>query len=424
MKFTVVNLGCKVNAYEAEGTACALEERGWQRVMEEEDTDAVLVFTCAVTNTAAAKSRKSMHRMRKLHPNAVIAVIGCYVQVQDGKLNDADLLIGTAHKKEIPELLDQYMRNHRQIVAVNGLDTASFDDLEARTYENHSRAFLKVQDGCNQFCTYCVIPYVRGRERSLDPTEVVRQAEMLQETYREIVLTGIHTGRYGREYGVSLAMMMKDVLDHCPKLERLRISSIEISEVSDELIDLIKKDTRIARHLHIPLQAGSDAVLQAMHRPYSSTDYFTRLQEIRQALPDAAVSCDIIAGFPGETDGMFQEELTFVQKCDFAFMHVFPYSRREGTVAAQMEQIPPDVKKERAHILLDLVKQERAAYRDQWLGREAEVLVEQQENGMYTGYTSQYIPVLIPDDCTRGELTRVKLISRNGDIVYARRVEQ
>ena len=232
MKFSVKNLGCKVNDYEAESIARQLEERGYERVPFEEPADASLIFTCAVTNTAAAKSRQMAHRARKLNPDCVIVAAGCYAQIAGDKLPDAELVIGSAHKKEIPDALDEYFRDGMRIVRVDNLEHASFDEMPIDRFEHQTRAYLKVQDGCNQFCSYCVIPYARGRERSMDPDRVILEAKRIAKSHHEIVLAGIHTGRYGREYHMTLADLIRRILREVPELSRLRISSIEVTSIS------------------------------------------------------------------------------------------------------------------------------------------------------------------------------------------------
>lgn len=422
MKFSIMNLGCKVNAFESESIARELENRGWQRVGFEEAADAALIFTCAVTNIAAQKSRKMMHRAKRVNPDAVVAVVGCYAEVDDGRMNDADLIIGTAHKHELPDLLESYFENPRQIVRLKDLNEMPFQNMIATQYENHARAYLKIQDGCNQFCTFCVIPYVRGRERSMRPDFVIEEAKRIAENYKEIVLTGIHTGRYGKEYGVSLASLMKEILGRVENLERLRISSIEVTELTDEFLELFQDEKRIARHLHVPLQSGSDTVLGRMHRPYHTDDYYARIEEIRKLVPDVAISCDLIVGFPGETEQEFQETKEFIKKCQFSFLHVFPYSLREGTEAAQMPcQIDPQVKKRRVREVIALSEELKETYARSWTGKEAEVIFERERDGYTEGYTSQYVPVKVKGKHERGSFGKIIITGCHDGYLYGER---
>ncbi len=396
MKFSVCNLGCKVNTFEAESIAMQMEKRGWERTDFEGPADAVLIFTCAVTNMAAQKSRKMMHRARRLNQKAVIAMIGCYAEVDEGLIDDAEIIVGTREKKHVPDLIEKYLQDGQKIHLVGGLENIPFDDMETEQFENRTRAYLKVQDGCNQFCSYCVIPYARGRERSMAPDKVVREASLLAENYPEIVLAGIHTGRYGREYGVSLSQLMRRILQEVPALERLRISSIEMTEIDDDLIDLLQSEPRVARHLHIPLQSGCDSVLKRMKRPYDTQMYFDKISEIRAKVPDVAISCDLIVGFPGETEEEFAETFAFLEKCAFSFLHVFPYSVRKGTPAAQMPcQIDPVIKKARLHRCTELSGQLMHQYEESWIGKEADVILETETDGGAKGYASQYFPVVV-----------------------------
>lgn len=422
MKFSIMNLGCKVNAFEAEAIASKLEERGWEREDFSVACDASLIFTCAVTNMAAQKSRKMMHRVKRLNPSTVIVMVGCYVQVDDGLLEDADLLIGTAHKQEIPELLEQFMKDHKKVRLIDDLTNLQFQNLQSDQYENHARAYLKIQDGCNQFCTYCVIPFARGRERSMHPDLVIEEAKRIAKNYKEIVLTGIHTGRYGKEYGITLADLMKRILDEVPDLFRLRISSIEITELDDAIIELFKKEPRIAKHLHIPLQSGSDAVLKRMHRPYDTNSYYAKIESIRKEIPEVSISCDLITGFPGETEEEFAETYAFLKKCNFSFLHVFPYSLRKGTKAAEMPcQVSPQTKKVRAQKCISLSKDLQEDFEKNWLGKEGEVIAETSENGYTTGYTSQYIPVKIHGEYGHGEIIKVKLLEIKENVIFCER---
>lgn len=418
--FSIINLGCKVNMYEAESISCMLEKKGWVRKAPDEKTDAALIFTCAVTNTAASKSRKMMHRVRRNNPEGICVMVGCYAQINDGMLEDAEIIVGTAHKARVPEYLEQYLQTHGKIRDIEPFEETPFENLVTDRFENRTRAYLKVQDGCNQFCAYCVIPYARGRERSMAPDAVIEEARRITQTHREIVLTGIHTGRYGREYNVTLTQLIQRLLDEVPALERLRISSIEITEVSEELIGLMKQEKRIARHLHIPLQAGCDATLKRMGRPYSTEEYYDKIKWIREQIPDIAISCDLIVGFAGEDEEEFNSTLQFCEKCEFAFMHVFPFSVRSGTRAEKMpDHVSPAVKKERARIANALSAKCRDIYALEHLGNEAEVILEQKEGEYMSGYTSDYIPVLVKTEREHGALIRVRLCEYKEHQMYA-----
>ena len=422
MKFSICNLGCKVNAYEAESIASMMEEKGWERVAFDETSDASLIFTCAVTNTAAAKSRKMLHRAKRLNSSCITAVVGCYAQLKDGGLDEADIILGSKEKKRLPDYIDQFMKTHQQIVEVEDLNGASFEPLLTDSFENHARAYLKIQDGCNQFCSYCVIPYARGRERSMEPDMVVREIARISQNYREVVLTGIHTGRYGREYNVSLAQLLKRILRETD-IGRIRISSIEVTEVTDELIALMKEEPeRIARNLHIPLQSGNDDVLKAMNRPYTREAYYERISQIRQELGQVSISCDIITGFPEESDAQHEDAMNFVRKCGFAFMHVFPYSEREGTRAVSMKQVSVPVRKKRAKEMIALSDQMRIRYEESRLGEEDVMVAETYDDGYTTGYTSDYICVRTEGQLPHGQTVRIRLEEIRDGQMYARKV--
>ncbi len=411
MRFSVINLGCKVNAYECESVASMLEEAGHVRVLNDEARDATVVFTCAVTNTAAQKSRQQIHRIRRRYPDSILAVAGCYAQIDPQALKDAEILVGSAHKKRIPEYIEQYIMKREPIMDVEKIEVVPFEDLVLDHLGTHSRVYLKIQDGCNQFCAYCVIPYARGRERSMEPERVVQEARKLCTKYQEIVLTGIHTGRYGREYGVSLAQIMKRILAEAPETFRLRISSIEITEIDDDLIALMKEDSRVARHLHIPVQAGCDATLKRMNRPYTTDEFYNRLQEIRRSLPDVSVSTDLIVGFPGETEEEFHSTLGFLRKCGLSFLHVFPFSLRDGTAAQQLpDHIAPAIKKQRAAEAAALSEELYDDYRRKWTGRGVDVLVEKCEDGISYGYTSEYVPAAVEGEYPVGRIVHAHAV--------------
>lgn len=424
MKFCIENLGCKVNAFEAEAIAELLQKDGYQRVKFEEEPDITIVFTCAVTNTAASKSRKILHRAKRIKEDEIVALVGCYVQVDDGLVDDADILVGTKNKNKLPYYIQQYVKDHKKIKDVEVLENITFDNFSSSVLDSKARCDLKIQDGCNQFCSYCVIPYARGRERSMEPSLAVQEAKKLSKRYNEIVLTGIHTGRYGKEYGYTLAKLLKELLDHTSEV-RYRISSIEVTEVTDELIQVIKENDRICRFLHIPLQSGSDSVLKRMRRPYDTEEYYAKIEKIRKELPNISISTDLIVGFPNETDEEFNETYAFLEKCNFSFLHVFPYSLREGTVAANMPcQIQPSIKKERAKKCITLSEQLYDAYQLSQVGKEADIIAEYVKETYSTGHTSEYIPVRIEEKLIHGQKYHVVLERYEDHQMFARKVDE
>ena len=403
MKCRVINLGCKVNAYETESTAQMLEAEGFERTESAQDADVTVIFTCAVTNTAAAKSRKQIHRARRSRPDSVIAVAGCYAQIDPEALQEADILIGTAHKPLLPQYIKQFLRDRIPIRDITDLSGITFEPMYAERFEERTRAFLKIQDGCDQFCTYCVIPYARGRERSMEPDAVIREIRQLSASHREIVLAGIHTGRYGEEHGITLTGLLKRILDEVPELRRIRISSIEVTELTDEFLELLAEQPRIARHLHIPVQSGCDTVLARMGRPYTTKQYYDRLCRIRELVPDISLSTDLMVGFPGETDEEFSSTLAFIRQCRFSFLHVFPYSLRKGTAAERLpDQCAPEIKKERAAICLALSEQLYEAYIRSLTGHEVQVLMETETRG----YSSEYAEAVLDKPYRKGSIVR------------------
>lgn len=422
MKFAIVNLGCKVNAFEAEALSQQLIEEGHSRVKMDETPDTTIIFTCAVTNTAASKSRKVMHKAKRIKEDEITVLVGCYVQVNDGLLEEADILVGSVNKKMIPMYINQFMKDHQKIRDIQVLDAVTFDDVEASDLDTKARCDLKIQDGCNQFCTYCIIPYARGRERSLNPLRVIEQAKQLSKKYKEIVLTGIHTGRYGKEYDMSLASLLKQLLQETTDV-RYRISSIEVTEIDDALITLMKENKRLTNFLHIPLQSGCDSILKAMHRPYDTNYYYDKIEWIRKEIPGISISTDLIVGFPGESDADFEKTYAFLQKCNFAFMHVFPFSARSGTPAMHMPcQIDASIKKQRASKCIALSTQQYDAYQMSKLHQRAQIIAERVSDTYSTGHTSEYIPVKIHEKLIHGEMYDVELYAFEQHQMYARKV--
>ena len=417
MKCHLINLGCKVNAYETESTAQMLEAEGFERTDSMNDADVTVIFTCAVTNTAAAKSRKQIHRARRANPDGVIAVAGCYAQIDPDALAEADILIGSAHKPLLPQYIRQFLRDRIPLKDVTNLSGISFEPMYASRFAERTRAFLKIQDGCDQFCTYCVIPYARGRERSLDPDSVIREVACLAQSHQEIVLAGIHTGRYGKEYGITLTGLLKRILNEVPQLARIRISSIEVTELSDEFVELLVSEPRIARHLHVPVQSGCDTVLARMGRPYTTDEYYSVISRIREQIPDISISTDLMVGFPGETEEEFQQTLAFLKKCWYSFLHVFPYSLRKGTAAEQLpDHCAPDVKKERTAVCLAESEALYEAYVKSMIDHPVEVLMETEK----TGYTSEYIEVTMDRPCKKGSMIKAVITGYHDGIAEAK----
>ena len=383
------------------------------------DNDYIWVFiinTCSVTATADQKSRQHIRKMQKLFPNAVIAVMGCYAQGNYKFIEEEikpTILLGTSHRKDVVELIKQALNDHEYKTLIEeNTRQFEYEELGITSYSENVRAFLKIQDGCNNFCTYCIVPYRRGKMRSRQKENVINEAKYLVEQgYQEIVLSGIHVGGYGQDLKDCSFSDLVEELSDIPNLKSLRISSIEESEIDDKLINLIKTKDNLAKHLHIPLQSGSTHVLKMMNRKYTRDQFITRIKEIKKQVPNVMISGDVIVGFPQETEEDFMDTYNLCKEC-FDMLHVFPYSQRPGTVAARMEgQISPDVKKDRSRRLLALGDELYATYANKFIGQEVTVLIEKydEKQQAYIGHTSNYLEVKIPMESKVGEYKTVKL---------------
>lgn len=394
-------LGCKVNIYESNALKNELIKRGYEVGEPSEDCDAFIINTCSVTNQADAKSRKIIHRMAKLNPDAVLCVMGCYSQTnpEAQEVEGVDILVGNGNKLEVLSMLEERLAHQKQVKQVKVLDILNqhtYENLEVTTYD-HTRAFVKIEDGCENFCTYCIIPYARGPVRCKPADAVIAELKRVtEEGYLEVVLAGIHTGRY-QDNGLTLSGLIQRILNEVPLLERLRLSSIEINEVDDTFIELLQKHQVLANHLHLPLQSGSDLILEKMERKYDATFFKQRVEKIRKARPDISLSTDIIVGFPYETLEEFQKTLEFSKEIMFSKIHVFPYSIRQGTKASLMPQISDKEKKQRATELIAVSKALEESHAKEFVGNIQSLIVEQAVDSSYmTGHTSNYLQVFLP----------------------------
>ena len=413
--FTTYNLGCKVNAYELSAISSLLIARGF--IEDANNPDVVIINTCSVTATADQKSRQHIRKMQKLFPNAVIAVMGCYSQGNYEFIKDEikpTILLGTSHRKDVVELIEKALKEKETYCLVDeNTRQFEYEELGITSYSENVRAFLKIQDGCNNFCTYCIVPYRRGKMRSRSKENVIKEAQYLVEQgYQEIVLSGIHVGGYGQDLkDCSFSSLVEELLD-IPGLKSLRISSIEESEIDNKLIELIKDKNNLAKHLHVPLQAGSNHVLKLMNRKYTREQFIEKIKRIKEAMPDVMISGDVIVGFPQESEEDFLDTYNLCEEC-FDMLHVFPYSLRPGTVAARMDgQISPDVKKQRSKVLLELSDKLYTKFANKFVGQDITVLVEKydQEKCVNIGHTSNYISVEIPNKESKvGQYITVKL---------------
>ena len=412
-----MTLGCKVNQYETETMEGLFRQAGYRVVPFTEPADVYIVNTCSVTMLGEKKSRQLVRRAQRQNEAALIAVTGCYAQLAPdvvGTLPGVRLIVGTQDRGRIVELVEEAAAGSEVLRDVGDIMAAdTFEDIPLFAAPERTRAFLKIQEGCQNFCTFCIIPYTRGPLRSRALVSVRREAEKLVAAgFREIVLTGIHLGAYGRDLTgtVTLADAARTVLE-IDGLQRLRLGSLESVELTPALFTLLRDDRRFARHLHLPLQAGSDAVLREMHRFYDTAGYERLLTRIREEVPGIAISTDIIVGFPGETEAMFQESLAFVRRQEFARVHVFPYSRRPATpAAARSDQVPHPVRRERVKMMQALADEMAADYHGKFIGTIVPVLFETQHEGVADGLTDTYIRVYTKGPVKVGEITAMRLL--------------
>lgn len=403
-KAALHNLGCKVNAYETEAMQELLEQAGYQIVPFEEQADVYIINTCTVTNVADRKSRQMIHRARKKNPGAVIVAAGCYVQTKDtaGLDADIDIVIGNNKKKEIAKVLEDYFRERgagaKKIERLDIGHTSEYEDLTVSHTAGHTRVFLKVQDGCNQFCSYCIIPYARGRVRSRSREEVVAEVRRLAERgYKEVVLTGIHLSSYGTDIGddlLSLILSVHEVEGIC----RIRLGSLEPGIITEEFARTLSECPKFCPHFHLSLQSGCDATLKRMNRRYDTAQYEKKCQILRKYFQDPALTTDVIVGFPGETEEEFEASRAFIDRINFYETHIFKYSRREGTRAAVMDgQVPDSVKTKRSALLLELGQKKRREYEEKLLGTTREVLMEESVvidgETWQVGHTKEYVKI-------------------------------
>lgn len=403
------NLGCKVNSYETEAMQQLLEDAGYEIVPFREGADVYIINTCSVTNVADRKSRQMLHRAKKMNPSAAVVAVGCYVQAAGAELKKdeaVDLIVGNNQKKDLVQILDNYFADHENSGEILDIGhSQEYEELHIRRIADHTRAFIKVQDGCNQFCSYCIIPYTRGRVRSRRPEDIEHEVRGIAEAgYKEIVLTGIHLSSYGVDFKdeqqENLLTLIKR-LDQIPGIERLRLGSLEPRIVTREFAKDLARLRTICPHFHLSLQSGCDATLKRMNRRYNAAEYQACCEILREEFDNPAITTDVIVGFPGETEEEFAETERFLKAIHFYEMHIFKYSRRAGTRAADMpDQVPEGTKSVRSDILLALEKQQSLEYRGRFLGTEEEILLEEPieiDGTKYMmGHTRQYVKGAVP----------------------------
>lgn len=402
MKIKFFSLGCKVNSYEINALKASLLKEN-HTICEDDNPDVVILNTCSVTLTADQKSRQHIRKFKKNYPEAIVVVMGCFIQGhKDFVSNDlgADIIVGTSNRSKIPQYINQFIKDKKQIINVDDNPREfTYEELGKTSYSENVRAYLKIQDGCDNFCSYCLIPYRRGRSRSRNRLDILNEAkDLVKAGYKEIVLTGIHVGGYGQDISDYKFSDLVEELLNIKGLFRLRISSIEASEIDKKLIFLLMTRKNLAKHLHIPIQSGSSSVLERMNRKYDAEQFIKIVNNIRLLVPNICLTTDVIVGFPQETDIEFKETILSLVRCGFDMLHVFPFSAREGTKAFEMDgQIDPKIKDDRAKQLISMSKRLWEQYQNECEGQEVEVLIEEfdEDKCLATGHTSNYLEVSI-----------------------------
>ncbi|MCR4429843.1 MAG: tRNA (N(6)-L-threonylcarbamoyladenosine(37)-C(2))-methylthiotransferase MtaB [Tepidanaerobacteraceae bacterium] len=414
-KVAFYTLGCKVNQYESDAMAELFKERGYEVVDFENRADVYVINTCDVTNESARKSRQMIRKASRINPQARVAVVGCYAQLKAdeiSRIKGVDVVIGTKDRRRIVDLVEDAVKKHQQIVRVDDImSERTFEEIAFKGLRQKTRAFLKIQEGCNMFCSYCIIPYARGPVRSRPLESVIKEAkELASEGFKEIVLTGIHLGFYGHDFGEKNNLLLEAVrrISDIEGIERIRLSSIEALELTDEFVDGLTVLKKFCHHFHIPLQSGCDSVLERMNRRYTTAQFSERIEYIRIKMPDVSITTDVIVGFPGETREEFDITFDFIQQTGFSRLHVFPFSPREGTPAANMPNpVKKSVKEERSRRLIDLSQKMEKNFRQKFLGKTAEVLFEEKTDiNTYEGLTGNYMKVV----ASSGENLHNKLV--------------
>ena len=420
-KVALHNLGCKVNAYETDAMQELLENHGYEIVPFKEGADIYIINTCTVTNMADRKSRQMIHRAKKMNPEAIVVAAGCYVQAQNVEIDECiDIVIGNNRKKELISILEEHIQ--KSVIDIN--HTKEYEEMHISKTAEHTRAYIKVQDGCNQFCTYCIIPFARGRVRSRAKEDVISEVnELAKNGYKEVVLTGIHLSSYGVDLEKENLLTLILAVHEVEGIERIRLGSLEPRIITEEFAQTISTLPKMCPHFHLSLQSGCDETLRRMNRRYTSAEYFEKCQLLRKYFKNPALTTDVIVGFPGETEEEFSKSKAFVDSIDFYETHIFKYSKRQGTKAANMDnQVPETVKTLRSNELLALNERKRAIYEKQFAGCEVEVLMEEsfEMDGkrFQVGHTKEYVKIALQtDENLQNQLTKVR-IDDKGQIIH------
>jgi threonylcarbamoyladenosine tRNA methylthiotransferase MtaB len=416
MKVAIYTLGCKVNSYESEYVISLFKNKGYEIVTFNEYADIYIINTCTVTNTADIKSKKIIKQAINKNKDAIIVAMGCYVQAKynDVKsIEDIDIIIGNKDKSKIVEYIEEYINNKQRLAKLYEIDNVEFEQMQINHFDNKKRALVKIQDGCNNFCSYCIIPYVRGRVRSRGKEDILNEInELINTNHFEIILVGIHIGQYGLDFdNYNFNNLLQDILK-IKGLKRLRISSIEITELNDDVLQTIKNNDIIVDHLHIPLQSGSDKILNLMNRKYDTKYFLDKINYIRSIRSNISITTDVIVGFPNETDQDYNDSINFIKQINFSKVHVFPYSKRDNTKAALMDNhIDENIKKQRAKDLLLISKQLEQNYMNKFIDKSLEIIPESYIDGYLIGHSSNYLTIKVKGNKDLlGQVINVKII--------------
>ena len=409
----VMTLGCKVNTYESEYVINELKKAGYEIKDFDDICDVYIINTCTVTNNSDSKSRKMIRQAIKRNPNACVVAMGCFIAANpDISIDGLDIIIGNKDKAKIVSLLDEYFKNKEIINKQYTGRLKEFEDMYITDFPGRTRAFVKIQDGCDNFCSYCIIPFVRGKCRSKEESKVISEVtDLVNNGYKEIVLTGIHTG----SFGVDLDTDFADLLEKLVKidgLDRLRISSIETTELNEDVLNVLRNSKVLVDHLHVPIQAGSNEILKAMNRKYDLDYFFNKIAEIRSIRPEISISTDVIVGFPGETEELFKTTIDTCKKLEFSKLHVFPYSERRGTASSRMDnKLDNATKKERSRRLIEVSEELEKNYMSKFIDKEVEVLVEEYKDGYSYGHTGNFLYVKIKGEYPHNSYKKVRIIN-------------
>ena len=393
----IKTLGCKVNSYESEFIRTLFLNKGYTEVQD--GADVIVVNTCTVTNTADNKSKKVINNVKEHNgKDAIVVACGCFCENNKEKIEDlinADIILGNKDKSHIVDYVEDFAKNKKRIIKMYDMSNVLFEDMEIKKYEHNHRAFVKIEDGCNNFCSYCIIPYVRGRVRSKDfNTCLIEFNDIALNGHKEIVLSGIHTGQYNSN-GKRLSDLINEI-SRIEQIKRIRLSSVEITELDDGMMKIIKINPKFVSHLHIPLQSGCNKILKLMNRKYDLNYFTNKVNEIRKYRKNISLTTDVIVGFPGETEEDFLETYNYCKNIGFAKIHVFPYSDRNGTVASRMgNKVPGNIKKDRARRLISLSQELENAYIEKFISKKISVLIERENDGYFYGVSEEYIPIKV-----------------------------